>query len=73
MGAKIAGATIGTRSRGGGGVQRLASEQDDREAAGTCSISDIIWKVQLMGVEEELRGVEFDMDPPFHLKLKFAG
>ena len=54
----------------------MASEQDDREAAGTCSRSDIMWKVQLMGGEEALRGVEFDIDdidPPFHLKLKFTG
>jgi hypothetical protein len=58
------------RSRGGGGVQRLASEQDERDA-GKCWGSDMIRKVQLMGGAEEPRGVEFDMDPPFHLKLQF--
>ncbi len=69
VGPKMAGATIGIRSRGGGGVQRLASEQEERAAAGNCSVSDMIWKVQLMGGAEGPRGVEFDTDPPFHLKL----
>jgi hypothetical protein len=33
----------------------------------------MILKVQLMGGAVEPRGVEFDMDPPFHLKLRGWG
>ncbi len=61
---------MGVRSRGGGGVQRLASVQRGREAADNTVRSDIISKVQLMGGAERSRGVEFETDPPFHLKLQ---
>ena len=61
---------MGVRSRGGGGVQRLASVQGEREAADNTSGSDIISKVQLIGGAEEGRGVEFEIEPPFHLKLQ---
>ncbi len=70
VGAKMAGATMGVRSRGGGGVQRLASVQGGREAADNNSGSDTISKVQLIGGAEEGRGVEFEIEPPFHLKLR---
>ncbi len=70
VGPKMAGATMGMRSIGGGGLHRLASVQVGREARRNCSESDIILKVQLMGGAEGPRGVEFDIEPPFHMKLR---
>ncbi len=61
---------MGMRSIGGGGVQRLASGQVSRVAASNCWGSDMIVNVQLMGGADAPRGVEFDIEPPFHLKLR---